>query len=104
MKKNVIFLLALIFVPSLVKSQDRLEVKVPTAQEEAQYVWMNLKDISFFDQNNYQLSWPDGDFMNGLLHKARKNQLSGADYDSLVSEMVQKIYQKEDYQEAFSEN
>ncbi len=101
MKKYAIFLFAMLLIPSLVRSQDRLEVKIPTAQEEAQYVWMNLKDISFFDQNNYRLSWPDGDFINGLLLKSRNHQLSGADYDSLVSEMVQKIYQKEDYQEAF---
>ncbi len=101
MKKYAVILLVMMFIPVLIKSRDKVEVKVPTAQEEAQYVWMNLKDISFFDQNNYQLSWPEGDFINGLLLKSRNHQLSGADYDSLLSEMVQKIYQKEDYQEAF---
>ena len=95
--KISIVLIAILFSFEGVSAQNRISINIPTAESEADYVWMTIKDINFFEKNNYQLSLPEGSLMEDLKAKSRHNKLSAADYENLKSFIHDKVYKKSDY-------
>ncbi|MEM6265637.1 MAG: hypothetical protein AAGI38_24255 [Bacteroidota bacterium] len=84
-----------------VKSQDRIKVRIPSPEEEAEYVWSTIQDINFFEAHNYQLSLPEGKIIVELLQKARTGSLSNESYPRLERFLRDSIYQKEAYQKGY---
>lgn len=82
--------------------QERIQAVRPNAKAETDYVWMNIRDVSFFDRNNYQVAWPNGELVKELLDKSRANQLSDHDYSRLLNYMNDSVYHGEDYNQALS--
>lgn len=91
------WVLMALLVSCSANSQNHLVVHVPSADSEADYIWRNIQDIPFFEQNNYQLSLPQGQVMEELKAKARKQQLSDEDYERLKSFMQDSVYQASSY-------
>ena len=81
--------------------ESRVQVHIPTAEEEAEYVWRTIRDISFFEEHNYQVSLPKGEFIESLKQKSSQNQLSDADYESLKVFMKTSVYRPEDYEKGY---
>lgn len=81
--------------------QNRIQIVIPTAEEESDYVWRTIQDISFFEQHNYQVSLPQGELIDALIAKSKANQLRQEDYTALENLMKSKVYQKADYQKAY---
>ena len=79
----------------------RFEAVVPTAQQETDYVWRNLQDIAFFEQNGYNVSFPVGDLIDALKEKARSGSLTDEDYTALGLFMEQHAYRAEDYERGY---
>ena len=92
--------LAIIFKPDSF-SQNRINVIIPTAEEEANYVWRNLQDMAFFEKHNYTVSLPEGTLIDTLVAKSKSNRLSPKDYESLETFMKTNVYQKSDYQKGY---
>lgn len=78
----------------------RFQIKIPTAEQEAAYLWQNLNATAFFEKNGYSVSYPDGAFFQTLIAKARGNALTPADNQALVRHMQRNIYRRSDYQTA----
>ena len=76
---------------------ERFNVLIPTAEQEAAYIWRTIQDIHFFDENGYQVSLPQGAFIESLKEKSRNNQLTDNDYSELKKFIKSTVYKKSDY-------
>ncbi|GEM_PF-704879 len=82
-------------------SQDRVVVTIPSAAQEADYIWQTIRDISFFEEHGYEVNLPEGELISTLKQKARSGQLSDADQVALTELMVDEVYRKKDYLPGF---
>ena len=83
------------------KGQNRLVVTIPSAAEESEYIWRTIQDIKFFEENNYQISLPEGTFIEVLKKKAKENILSDNDYEDLKIYIKDSIYNRSDYEAGY---
>jgi len=94
------FILFVFTERNLYAQNNYINTVIPTVVSEAEYVWMNVKDISFFQQNNYSVSFPDIPiFMEELFDKSKTNSLTDSDYDILLNKMESSVYNQSDYNE-----
>lgn len=93
------FLFTLVYVLSACEAegQQRIQVHIPTASAETDYVWRTLQGTLFFEANNYQVSLPKGALIDSLKAKARDARLTDEDYEALGVYVQDSVYQKEDY-------
>jgi len=94
-------LISLLFMLPPTHAQNQLAVHIPTAEEEADYIWRTLQDIPFFETHNYQLSLPRGPLMEELKEKSRQGKLSDQDYQALQTFVKKRVYRQEDYQQGY---
>lgn len=80
-----------------------IEVKIPTLEEETEYVWRTISDIPFFEEHNYQISLPEGKIISQLKEKARQNKLEDIHYDWLKAHMKTNVYKSSDYEKGYNE-
>lgn len=100
---NYLLLLLLFLSTHTLFAQNRIEVVIPSAEAEAQYVWQTLQDLPFFEQNNYQISLPQGDLMTDLKAKAIKGALSPEDYTAFEAFFTQEVYDPKKYQQGYNQ-
>ena len=93
---KVIYLLLLFSFVSP-QTPTRFEVIIPSAEQEAQYVWRTLQDMPFFEQHNYQISLPQGALIESLKKKSLNGQMSNEDYAALLTHMQTEVYDRKDY-------
>lgn len=91
----LIFLVPIIFFKSL--GQSTIQVKIPSAKSEADYIWSTLMDIDFFESHNYQVNLPVGSFIQTLKEKSKAKLLSDSDYEALRSYIKDSVYKVNDY-------
>ncbi len=96
MSKYLILLFT--FLTNILFAQNRIEVIIPSAEAEAQYVWQTLQDLRFFQKNNYQVSLPEGELMEDLKAKALNDSLSPTDYNAFKTFFTEKVYDPQKYQ------
>lgn len=82
---------------SYTKCQERVSVTIPKAEEEIEYIWRNIQDTQFFDQNGYKVTYPRLSIISRLQEKVRKGQLSHSDYKYLEAHFMDSVYSKKDY-------
>lgn len=91
------FLAIFLLLSPVVGAQNRISLRVPTAAEEAAYIFNNLRDLAFFEKHGYQVSFPQMEVMDSLFAKARAQRLTSADSLLLEKEMREHAYRKADY-------
>ncbi len=95
----------LVFTISLIscdaKSQNGIQVNIPTAEAETEYIWRTIQDINFFEKNNYQISLPKGAYIDILKSRAKENKLSDSDYSNLKTFIKDSVYRKSDYEQGY---
>lgn len=79
------------------KAPNRIQTHIPTPEEEAEYVWSNLQDIAFFEENGYTVSFPVGKLIEELKTKAKNKELTDEDFNKLSAYLRDSVYQKADY-------
>ncbi len=89
----VIFFNALV----LLEQNKQVSLVIPTAEDEASYIWQNIKDIGFFDKNGYSVNFPRWTFVDSLLNSSRKNELNQSNYNELIKFIVDSVYNINDY-------
>lgn len=77
---------------------ERIEIVVPTVEDETAYVWQTLQDMPFFDKYGYDISLPDDPLVQALLEKSRGRILTQRDRANLERLMREKIYDPKAYQ------
>ena len=82
-------------------SQNRIQINIPSAQQEAEYIYRTIQDIQFFETHNYQVSLPAGSLIKELKEKAKAGNLEPSDYERLETFVVDSVYQKADYQKGY---
>lgn len=99
MRAFFLFMLALNFGCGFAqKPTPRIEVVIPTADQEADYVWRTLQDMRFFDERGYDVSLPTGNLIETLKKKSLDNQLSQGDFESLKKFIRDSVYNPSNYQ------
>lgn len=101
---NYISFLFLVFSFNLINpnpNPNRIIINIPTAEEETQYIWSNLQNTKFFEENNYTVSYPKGELIEVLKEKAIKGELNDEDFESLNQFIKESIYNKTDYQNGY---
>ncbi|MEQ9300926.1 MAG: hypothetical protein RIF33_20295 [Cyclobacteriaceae bacterium] len=83
------------------KPAPRIEVVIPTANQEADYVWRTLQDMRFFDERGYDVSLPTGNLIETLKKKSLDNQLSQGDFKSLKKFIRDSVYSSSAYQSGY---
>lgn len=83
--------------------EDRLQISIPSLEEETEYVWRTIIDTKFFEEHNYTVSLPDDPFIEELKERSKVNQLSDQDYEDLKTLMREKVYKTEDYQAGYDQ-
>jgi len=76
-------------------------ITIPSAEQEAAFVWKLLTNIRFYDRNHYALSMPRSEIVSMLLEKARKNELSSKDMSLLQKDFQTTVYNRMDYQNGY---
>ena len=84
------------------KPQDRVEVHIPSVEEETEYVWRTIRDTKFFEEHNYQVSLPQGAFIEELKQKAKADSLQDEDYQLLEAFMRDIAYNEKAYQAGYN--
>lgn len=56
MNTNLFFFIALTYLCPWTPTSDRIQIKIPTVEEETNYVWRTIIDTKFFEQYNYQVA------------------------------------------------
>lgn len=79
-------------------AQPRIEIHIPSPEEEAEYLWRTIRDIRFFEQYNYVVNLPRHTLIDSLVEASRNNQFSNEAYPLLVDLLQSSVYQLEDYQ------
>lgn len=102
LKHLLLFIGVIFFAACQSNGQNRLEVRIPSPQMEAEYIWQTLQDIEFFDSHNYQVSLPPGDLIDELKLKSKSGTLAEEDYGRLEKYITDQIYQEADYQAGFA--
>jgi len=100
MKINILALIILL-ISCDANTQNYIEVNIPTARLESEYVWRTIQDIKFFENNNYTISLPEGPLIEELLVKSKNNKLSKEDYKRLEVYIKDSIYNKSDYKKGY---
>nr|WP_299382371.1 hypothetical protein [Allomuricauda sp.] len=77
--------------------QSRVQVVIPSAETESEYIWNTLQDITFFEENQYQVSLPKGTFIDTLISKSKKGTLTNKDHAQLQLFVKDSVYNKSDY-------
>ncbi|MBX2875614.1 MAG: hypothetical protein KTR30_26085 [Saprospiraceae bacterium] len=89
--------LGFVLLCSPLSGQNFFDIQIPSAEQEAEYIWRTIIDITFFEEYNYQLSLPNGPLIEELKTKSRNKQLSDQDQERLTTFVKTKVYRKEDY-------
>lgn len=84
-------------------SENRIVINVPTAEQEAQYVWRTIRDIPFFEKYGYRLSLPEGPIIEKLSELARSNQLTDEHYIELETYLKEEVHNTQAYQNAVAQ-
>ena len=82
--------------------QNRINIHIPTALEETDYVWRTIQDIHFFEKNNYVIQLPEGSLIDQLKFRAKTGNLSSSDYEELKLFVRDSIYKESDYQNGYN--
>ena len=83
------------------ESANRINLKIPNAVMESEQVWRTIQDISFFEENNYQLNLPQGPLIERLKKASREETLKPEDYTKLKAFIQDEIYNQEDYRRGY---
>lgn len=78
-----------------------MKILIPSAESESEYIWQNIRDIKFFEANNYALALPHHVLIDSLLANSRNESLCTADYDSLRALMQRSVYDSTDYTKGY---
>lgn len=89
----------LFFVSQPLFSQNRIQVLIPTVEQETEYVWRTIRDIKFFEEHNYPVSLPPGEYIESLKEKSKAGTFGEEDYPELFRYMSAKVYNEKNYQE-----
>lgn len=101
MDKPFLILLLVLMVSFNFRNPERIEVRIPTVDEETHYVWTIIQDIEFYDQYGYDISLPSGDVIDDLIDKSREGNLTPEEYSLLEAFMQKDVYSESDYQKGY---
>lgn len=94
--------LLFVFSSNLINANpNRIIINIPTAEGETQFIWRNLQNTKFFEENNYNVSYPKGELIEVLKKKAIKGELTDEDFQSLNLFVKESVYHKADYQNGY---
>lgn len=96
------FFLCLILFTTDSNAQNRIQINIPTVEAETEYVWRTLRDIQFFEENNYQIGLPKGELIDSLIKKIKSGTLADGDYNELLAYMKERVYDKGDYLKGYA--
>lgn len=105
----LLFLSALLFVAGCQSMrgssavQTRYVAVYPTASDETELLWNQLRMVDFYRVNGYQPAWPAGDAMDRLRERAARGDLATADHEVLRQFVEQKAYDKDDYSKGYNQ-
>ena len=99
--KTSILILGIIACSYKIQYQNKIQVNIPTADFETDYIWRTIQDISFFEKHNYEISLPKGRYIELLKIKAKENSLSKNDYENLKAFIKDSVYKKSDYEQGY---
>ena len=100
-KYNLLVALIILLTSCQSKSQNRIQINIPSAKTEAEYIWRTIQDIKFFEEHNYQVSLPKGNLIKQLKEKSKSNSLNNADYEKLEIFVKDSIYNEAEYQRGY---
>ncbi len=83
------------------QNHKRIEVHIPTVDEETSYLWTIIQDIEFYDQYGYDIGLPSGDVIDDLIHKSREGHLTSEHYGLLEAFMKKDVYSESDYKKGY---
>ncbi len=86
-----------VLISSCLAGQNRISINIPSAEAEAEYIWRTLQDISFFEENNYQLSLPKHSLIDNLIDSVKAGNFGERHYELIQSMMTDSIYNRDDY-------
>ena len=101
MKKLLLTISILLVLSCNFTSTERIEISIPTIDQETEYVWGVIRDIKFYDEYNYDISLPSGAIIDSLIDKSRKGKLLDKQFNLLKEFMKNEIYSESDYQKGY---
>nr|WP_321236215.1 hypothetical protein [uncultured Psychroserpens sp.] len=96
-----VLVMTILLISCEIKSQNRIQINIPTVDDETDYIWRTIQDIDFFEKNGYQVNLPEGAYIELLKNKAKTKCLSDYDYETLKTFIKDSVYKKSDYKKGY---
>ncbi|MEM1338991.1 MAG: hypothetical protein AAGF96_14625 [Bacteroidota bacterium] len=85
------------------KSQTRLsriEIVVPTVEQEATSIWRTINDITFFEKQGYTINLPKDALMDTLIAKSKNGTFGNEDFPIIHTLVENKVFNPKNYEKA----
>lgn len=82
-------------------ADNRIVISIPSIDQEASYIWRTINDIEFLENMGYSISLPKDALVDSLVQKSKNKTFSDKDFPAIYQLLESKIYNKEDYEQAY---
>lgn len=98
---SLILLSGIFHLPFVTAQPARIIILSPSAESEAEYLRMTLRELAFFEEYGYQLSLPRHPAMDSLKYKYRSGTADQNDSARLHKVLSQTVFQASDYAKGY---
>ncbi len=80
---------------------DKINIVIPSIEQEASSVWRTIRDIQFFERAGYTINLPNDPLIDSLIQKCKNGNFGNADFSSIYQLLEDKVFKASDYQAAY---
>ncbi len=81
-------------------SPSRIEIILPTIEQEATSIWRTINDIAFFEKQGYTINLPKDSLINTLIKKSKDGGFGNEDFSTIYTLVETKIFNPNNYERA----
>lgn len=98
--KIVVVFSIICFSCKLQAQQSRIEIVIPSIEQEATSIWNTINDISFFKEQGYLIHLPEDPLIDSLILKSEIGSFGNDDFPVIYRLVERNYYEVENYETA----
>lgn len=103
MKLTKLMLLCFLIISLSFKSQtkeSRIEIVIPTIEQEATSIWRTINDINFLEKQGYNINLPKASLIDSLIKKSKNGTFGNEDFPAIYTLVETKVFEQKNYEQA----
>lgn len=78
----------------------RIEIVQPTIEQEATSIWRTINDITFFENQGYNINLPKDSLIDSLITKSKNGTFGNEDFPKIYALLETKFFEQQSYEPA----